>query len=98
MGGEAHRLDARHGSGFRIQCNRIGIGDAKLVPGPAGRDLVVGLGIDVRIDAQRNTAVRPAALARAESMSSSSALSTLIWPMPSASASCSSCADLPTPE
>ncbi len=43
-------------------------------------------------------ATRPAACATADSIASSSALSTLIWPTPAASAAPSSSRRLPTPE
>ena len=76
----------------------VGPGNAEFVPGAAGGDLGVRRGIHVRIDPQRDAGGAADAGREADSMSSSSALSTLIWPMSSASARRRSRSDLPTPE
>ena len=96
---DAGDLDARQLGGAGIDLARAADRDAELVLGLAGGDLVVGLGVDVGIDAQRDMRrVRPFAAAIADSSSSSGSDSTLKQRMPASSASAISRAVLPTPE
>ena len=61
---DAGDLEARQLRGVRIDLARAADRNAELVLGLAGRDLGVGLGIDVGIDAHRD--VRGAALRRGD--------------------------------
>ena len=73
--------------------------NAELVLGPAGGDLVLGLGVDIGIDPHRNIRRRaPLAAAIDDSNSSSGSDSTLTQRMPSSTARPSSRAVLPMPE
>ena len=83
---------------MRIDLARAADRNAELVLGLAGRDLRVGPGVDVRIDAQRDRARAPLPLAIADSSSSSGSDSTLMQRMPSSTASANSRAVLPMPE
>src|SRR5690606_31464177 len=54
---ESAHLEARHRGEARVDFGRAADRNTELVVGLAGRDLVVGAGVDVRVDAQR--AARP---------------------------------------
>ena len=86
--------------GAGIERGRLGERHAELVLGLAGRDLVVGLGVDVGIDAQRDgRGLAPRGGDLAESSSSSgSDFDVEAAKMPASSAKAISRAVLPTPE
>ena len=85
--------------GAGIDLARAADRDAELVLRLAGRDLGVGLRVDVGIDAQRDVrACGPSPRRSRTSSSSSGSDSTLKQRMPSSTASASSRAVLPTPE
>ena len=52
--GKAERLDAFERGGVRVKRRDVRVVDSELVAPPAGGDLVVGLGIDIRVDAERH--------------------------------------------
>ena len=54
MHGKADRLDPSSVGSVRVERRNVRVVDAELVAPPAGGDLVVGLGIDVRVDAERD--------------------------------------------
>ena len=94
--GDAHALKL---GGARINVARAADRNAEFVLGLAGGDLGVGLGIDVRIDADRD--VGGAALAARRSrraVRAPASDSTLTQRMPCSTASASSRSVLPTPE
>ena len=55
----AARVDAGQRAGKAIERKRLGEGDAEFVLGLAGRDLVMGLGVDIGVDAKRDAGGEP---------------------------------------
>ena len=56
--GEADRLDPLQRGSVRVERRNLRVVDPELVAPPAGGDLVVGLGIHIRVDAQRDRRAR----------------------------------------